>query len=325
MPGRSEYCERVGCRIPLQQSPMGSVSSPDLAVAIAEAGGVGTVSALGMSPASLERLLDGAAARTTGVLAANFLTAAVDPEAVEVAAARVPVIDFFWNTPDAALVERAHRHGAVVSWQVGSPDEARAAVDAGADVLVVQGVEAGGHVRATAPLLTLLGTVLDAVDVPVLAAGGIGHPRALAAVLAAGAAGARVGTAFIATHESGAHPTYKAAVVAAGPGDSAITDSFALGCPLCATSARHRVLRSCIDERHGGDGPVVGTTTIGRATVTIPRGSPLSPASTTTGEIGAMALYASDAAASVHELLPAGEVLHRLWDGALAQLTAATR
>ena len=299
---------------------MGSVSSPELAVAVADAGGVGTLSALGMSPASLDRFLASAAARTTGVLAANFLTAAVDPEAVEVAAARVPVIDFFWNDPDAAVIERAHRAGAVVSWQVGSPLEARAAVDAGADVVVVQGIEAGGHVRATAPLLALLGAVLDVVEVPVLAAGGIGHPRALAAVLAAGAAGARIGTAFIATVESGAHPDYKAAVVAAGPGASAVTDAFALGCPLCATSARHRVLQSCVDALQLTDAPVVGRTTIGRATVTIPRGSPLSPAATTTGQVGAMALYASDAAAAVQEVLPAAEVLHRLWDGARAQL-----
>src|SRR5262245_33310358 len=97
----------------------------------------------------------------------------------------------------------AHAGGALVSLQVGSVNEARAAVDAGVDVIIAQGTEAGGHVRGHSRLPPLLTAILDAVDVPVLAAGAIGHPRALAAVVAAGADGARVGTAVVASHESG--------------------------------------------------------------------------------------------------------------------------
>ena len=89
------------------------------------------------------------------MLAANFLTAQIDQEAVAAAAARVPVVDFFWADPDPALVEIAHRGGALVSWQVGSLDEARAAAEAGCDVVVVQGTEAGGHIRGHRPLLPL--------------------------------------------------------------------------------------------------------------------------------------------------------------------------
>src|SRR5712692_2564418 len=241
----TRFTELAGCRVPLQQAPMGSVSTPALAVAVAETGGVGSFTALGLTAAELDKILAGMAARTTGVLAANFLTADIDREAVAAAAARVRIIDFFWADPDPALVEVAHRGGALACWQVGSLDEARAAADAGCDVVAVQGIEAGGHIRGHSPLLPLLEAVLGRLDLPVLAAGGIGDARTFAAVLAAGAAGARVGTRFVATDESGAHPAYKRAVVDAMAESTEITDAFSV-CPLCATVPRARVLRSCI-------------------------------------------------------------------------------
>src|SRR5215471_2877193 len=174
------------CRVPVQQAPMGSVSTPALAVAVADAGGVGSITAMGMAPAELDKLLAGLAARTPGVLAANFLTGQIDPEAVAAAAARVRIVDFFWADPDPALVELAHRGGALACWQVGSLDEARAAADAGCDVVVVQGTEAGGHIRGHTPLRPLLESVLGQLDLPVLAAGGIGDGRGFAAALDVG-------------------------------------------------------------------------------------------------------------------------------------------
>ena len=95
-----------------------------------------------------------------------------------------------------------HKNGALASWQEGSNDEAVAAAKAGCDLIVAQGVEAGGHVRGRIGLLTLLEQVLDSVNVPVLAAGGIGSGRAMAAALAAGASGVRVGTLFIVAEEA---------------------------------------------------------------------------------------------------------------------------
>ncbi len=134
---------------------------------------------------------------------------------LELAATSARVVDVFWGDPDPIVVNRIHAGGALAFWQVGSLDEALAAADAGCDVVVAQGVEAGGHVRGTTPLLRLLAQVLPAVDVPVVAAGGIATGAALAAVLNAGAAGARVGTRFVASAESGAHPEYVAALLAA--------------------------------------------------------------------------------------------------------------
>ena len=120
----------------------------------------------------------------------------------------------------------------MAAWQVGDAEEARRAQDAGCDLVVAQGVEAGGHVRGTIALLPLLDAVLDATpDIPVVAAGGIGTPRAMAAALAAGADAVRVGTRFVATEEADTHPEYAQALVDAGPEDTVLTTTFSFMWP----------------------------------------------------------------------------------------------
>src|SRR5437867_385670 len=168
---RTRFTDVVGCRAPIQQAPMGTVSTPELAVAVANAGGLGTITALGMAPDALAALLDGMRSATDGALGANFLTGNVDREALEVAASRVKVCDFFWSDPDPELIDLAHAGGALAAWQVGTVEQAESAAAAGCDVIVAQGTEAGGHVWGETSLLPLLDAVLDAVDVPVLAAG----------------------------------------------------------------------------------------------------------------------------------------------------------
>ena len=305
----TRYTELTGCRIPAQQAPMGSVSTAALAVAVAEAGGVGSIGMLGMSPAQVDKVLGGMAARTSGVLAANFLTSDIDPEAVAAAAARVRIVDFFWTDPDPALVEVAHRGGALACWQVGSLAEARAAAAAGCDVIAVQGTEAGGHVRGHSPLLPLLESVRGlGYDLPVLAAGGIGDARAFAAALAAGADGVRAGTRFVAAAESGAHPLYKQAVTEAAAGSTEITGAFSV-CPLCATSPRARVLTSCVGALRDLDGDTVGETTQGGQRVPVPRGHGTPPGAAATGHIDAMPMYAGESAAAITSVEPAAAIL----------------
>ncbi|SFT66928.1 nitronate monooxygenase [Geodermatophilus amargosae] len=308
---QTPFTELVGCSVPIQQAPMGTVSTPDLAVAVADAGGVGTVSALGLRPEALLRLLDGMRGRSSGVLAANVVTPDVDEALLTDVAKRVRLVDFFWFDPSPRLVEVAHRAGALVGWQVGSVAEARAAVDAGCDVVTVQGVEAGGHVRGSEPLLPLLREVLDAVEVPVLAAGGITDGRSFAEVMAAGAAGARIGTRFLATTESGASPAYKQAVVDAADDSTVVTDAFAV-CPLCATSPRARVLRAAVDRLAELDDDVVGTVSMGGARVPVPRGSGLPPVTGAEGHLDAMAMYAGAGVGAVTDVRPAAEVVAEL-------------
>ena len=123
-------------------------------------------------------------------------------------------------------------------WQVETADEARAAEAAGCDVVIAKAWESGGRKRIEGPtLLTLLDAVLDAVTVPVIAAGGIATARGVAAALAAGADGVRVGTRFIAAAESDAHPAWIEALLAAAADDAVVTTMFNAGLPSPARTA----------------------------------------------------------------------------------------
>ncbi len=228
-----------GCRYPLQQAGMGGMA-PQLAIAVAAAGGLGMLSGI-RGAASLEAELglvpEGA------VVGVNFVMPFLDRAAVETAASRSALVEFFWGGPDAELVQLVHDHGAKAAWQVGATDDARAAQDAGCDVVVAQSVEAGGHVLGTIGLLPLLDEVRAVVDVPVIAAGGIGTGHAVAAALAAGADAVRIGTRFVAATESNAHPAYVDALIAAGADDTVMTTVFGMGWP----DAPHRVLKSCVE------------------------------------------------------------------------------
>lgn len=321
---QTRLTDLVGCTAPIQQAPMGTVSSPSLAVAVAEAGGIGSINTLGMARETLRQHLDDMRQQTEGVLAVSFLTNDIDIDAVADAASRVRIVDFFWSDPRSELVDIAHRGGALVNWQVGSVAEARAAVEAGADLVVAQGVEAGGHCRGDSPLLPLLSEVLDAVDVPVLAAGGIADARGVAAVLAAGASGVRMGTRFVATEESAAHADYISAILAAGPNSTRITDAFN-DCPLCESSPRARVLVSAIDAVDSIDVDVVGMMWGADGETPVPRRSWLPPTQNISGNVKAMCMYAGESVALVNTVLPASELVISLVEGAEALLEAVQR
>src|SRR5581483_8939113 len=180
----TRFTEMFGCRHPLQLAGMGGFTSPELALAVSAAGGLGMLSGT-YGRESLAAQLDLIPAGTS--IGVNFLMPFLDRDAVELAAARTALVEFFWGEPDADLVTSAGAHGARTAWQVGSVEEARAERDAGCDVVIAQGIEAGGHVRGTLGLLPLLDEVRQAVDLPIVAAGGIGTGRSMAAALAAGA------------------------------------------------------------------------------------------------------------------------------------------
>ena len=133
--------------------------------------------------------------------------------------------------------------------------------------------------RGRVGLLPLLNAVLDAVDVPVVAAGGIGTARDVAAALAAGAAGVRVGTRFVAATECDAHPEYVAALVAAGAEDTVLTERFSVMWP----DAPHRVLRSAVAGAEACPDGVVGEMELGGSRQALPRFAVACPTRTTTG------------------------------------------
>jgi NAD(P)H-dependent flavin oxidoreductase YrpB (nitropropane dioxygenase family) len=311
---RTRFTDLVGCSVPLQLASMPGVGGPDLVAAVADAGGLAMIG-LPLVPAPMvATVLDELRRRTSGVVGFNFLMPLFGPElpeVLEVVASRARVIEFFYAEPRRELVEAAGGAGALVCWQVGSADEARAAVDAGCDLVVAQGREAGGHVRGTVGGMTVLTTVLDAVDVPVVAAGGIGGARQVAAALAAGASAVRVGTRFVAAAESGAHPEYVRALVAARAEDSILTDVFSVG-----WDAPHRVLRTSIDAVRAFSGNVVGETEWAGQKMPVERFSFEPPLRSTSGEVRAMALYAGQSVGGVREVKPAREIVAELINGA---------
>ena len=306
------FTRLVGCSVPIQQAGMGGAATPELAAAVSDAGGLGMVNMV-MVPADEVGVAVATLAKgTTGPVGINFLIPFLDVAAVEASAPHCRVVEFFYGDPQAELVERVHRAGALANWQVGSADEAKAAVQAGCDFVVAQGTEAGGHIRGTTGLLALLDEVLDAVEVPVLAAGGIGSARAMAAALAAGAAGVRVGTRFVATAESGSHPAYIQALVEASAADTVITTAFSGMWP----DAPHRALRAAVAAVEAFEGETVGEMDLGPARMAIPKGATPSPTKDTTGAISAMALYAGESVSNVVRVQSAGDVVRELAQGA---------
>lgn len=314
----TRFTQLVGASAPVQLAAMPGVSTPDLVSAVAEAGGLGMLPAPMMSPAALEQALDEVGERTSGAFGVNFLVPFLDPDCVEVAARKARVVEFFYGEPSSELVARVHALGALASWQVGSLAEAVAAERAGCDLVVAQGTEAGGHVRGQTSLLPLLSQVLDAVAVPVLAAGGIATGRDLAAVLACGAAGARIGTRFVVAAESGAHPSYVNALLAASAADTCLTEAFSGMWP----NAPHRVLRSAITAAEARSEDIVGETSLGGQAVPVPRFSVICPSRETTGHIDAMALYAGESVANVRRVEPAAEIVRDLVSGAEAAMSS---
>jgi nitronate monooxygenase len=217
---------------PVVQAGMGAVARHELAAAVSDAGGLGTIAGA-RAPIAAEIA---AARRLTGrPIAVNLLLPFLRPGDAEAAAAADAIVTF-WGTP---------RRLAANTWihQCGSVEEAKAAAAAGADAVIAQGIEAGGHVRGTLPMLELLERVRAAVQIPVLAAGGIIDADGVKSALGAGATAAVSGTRFLLSDECRAHPGYKERCLDAS--DTILTELFGLGWP----DAPHRVIPNSATRR----------------------------------------------------------------------------
>lgn len=223
-------CHRLGCRYPILLAGMGGVSRHQLAAAVAAAGGFAK---LGMVREPVQRIRDEVTALrnlSDKPFAVNLIpkatTAKLLKQQVQTCLElQVPFIELFWDV-DCDLVHHLKEEGVSVLHQVGSLRDAELALAAGADILIAQGHEAGGHVRGTISTLCLLAELVALSPVPVVASGGIANGRTLLAMLAAGAQGVNIGTAFLATQESNAHRYHKQRLVDASAGDTIYTRKF---------------------------------------------------------------------------------------------------
>ena len=301
----------LGSRWPVMQASIGRVGDARLALAVSQAGGLGS---LGASYMALDQLDAQVAALNRGTdqpFVVNLILAFDQRQRLEVVLARgAPWVSFSWGL-DAALIQRAHAGGAQVLVQVASVAEAGHAVEAGADALIVQGVEAGGHVQSVTPLLELLPAVRAGVSVPLVAAGGICSIPPATAARAAGADVISMGTRFAASREALAHPRYLQRLLRATGEDTVLTDLFDIG-----WAAPHRVIRNTVFDdwvragrppigQRPGEGDVVATSPGGE----LPRYAMHPPVIGVNGDVEALPLYAGTDVAAITEVPAAAEIV----------------
>jgi NAD(P)H-dependent flavin oxidoreductase YrpB (nitropropane dioxygenase family) len=271
-------------------------------------------------------------ALTSNPFAANFILDYPHEELLKICLEEgVPAISMFWGNP-APLVKRIHSFGAKALMQVGSVEEAKASADAGVDIIVAQGFEAGGHVRGEIASMVLIPAVIDAVaPVPVVAAGGICDGRGLAAALALGAAGAWIGTRFLFSDEAALHQDYVDCLVAATVADTVHTKLFDSGWP----DAPHRVIRNSTVtkwEKSGrpppgerpGEGDVLAKDSAGHEIV---RYEPYTVGADFEGEIEALSLWAGQCVGLTNKRQPAAHIVGEIFEqaGAILRKIAGTR
>jgi nitronate monooxygenase len=288
-------CDLLGVRYPVIQAPMaGGWTTPELVSAVCEAGGFGVLAGARITPEKLREDIRAVKARTNKPFGVNFLLAPPEEGNRDTASVQryldrfrerlgLPAGEASFVLPPARLaesvevvfeegvavlstamgdageiVERAHGEGMIAMTMVTTVEEAILAAERGADVVVAQGAEAGGH-RATfsvgpgeeAPLvgtMALVPQVVDAVGVPVVAAGGIADGRGLVAALALGASGAQIGTRFLLARESGAHSSYRRRLLSASETGTVVTRVF--------TGRPARALRNRFVEEYAGSEPL---------------------------------------------------------------------
>jgi NAD(P)H-dependent flavin oxidoreductase YrpB (nitropropane dioxygenase family) len=234
-------------------------------------------------------------------------------------AERVPLLVLFWGDPRPYIAE-AHRHDTKVFMQVGSVEEATAAAEAGVDAIIIQGVEAGGHVKSRTSLSALVPAVVEAVTpVPVLAAGGLATGRGVVAALSLGAQAVSMGTRFLCSTEASATRAYKERVVRSTAEDTVYTTLFDLGW----ADAPHRVLRNKAFEeweaagrpasgQRPGEGTIVGTVSVAGTTMEVPKYGAMIPITSFSGDMESVALLAGESCSLVHDIKPAAQIVQDL-------------
>lgn len=321
----------LGFEYGIVQAPLGpDISGPELVAAVANAGGLGVLRAPDWeAPDYLRDLIRKTRSLTERPFGVGVVLAFPHNENIKaILSEKVAVLQVSWGECSEELVREAHRAGVKVVPQVGSFEEARKAINAGVDAIIVQGREAGGHVIGQDGLISLLPMVVDLIgdrDIPIIAAGGIVDARGYVAALSLGAQGICLGTRFVASEESYAHPEYKRKLVEMDKTE--YTDVFGRA---RWPGAPQRVLQTPFFSNWKNipahvnevNQPIIGRSIIHGIEKKIHRLAGTVPNVTTTGDIESMVMYAGEGVGLIREILPAGEVVKQLVDG--AQLLAHT-
>jgi nitronate monooxygenase len=310
---RTPVCELLGIEQPIVQAPMWA--APQLAAAVSNAGGLGMLALTWSTPAG--DVVRETAALTQRPFGGNLILNSDQHRRVDEAlAAGLRIVSLMWGDP-AGYVEQIHDGDGIVLHTVGSAEEARRAADSGVDVVVAQGWEAGGHVWSQVATLPLVPAVVDAVaPLPVIAAGGIGDARGVAAVLALGAQAAWLGTRFLLAQELPLHEEYRRRVMDATETDAQwYANLYEVGWP----DAPHRAIRNSTAEMWEAAGRPPLARRPGEGVIAhFPSGEPIlrystaGPMAGTTGEVEALSLWAGQSVALAREVQPAAEIVAEL-------------
>lgn len=318
---KTRLCDQLGIDVPIFSAGMGGgIAGPDLVAAVSNAGGLGVLGMLGVPAPLIREQIQQTRALTTRPFGVNLVVPLLQGGEVEVVLEeKVPVLVLFWGDPQP-YVAGARRSGTKVIAQVGSVGEAIAAAAAGVDAVMVQGSEAGGHVRATTALSTLVPAVVAAVQsLPVLAAGGVASGRGLVAALSLGAQAVSMGTRFLCSDEARVDRQYKERIVSGRAEDTVYTKLFDIGWP----NAPHRVLRNkavaeweaagCPAGGHRpGEGEVIGTVPLFGMSFDVQRYSTIPPLPGFKGDAEYAVLYCGESCELIHDIKPAGQIVDEI-------------
>lgn len=308
-----------GLKTPIISAGMAFIAGPELAAAVANAGGLGMLGSGFVQPGGLRHAVRRTRSLTDRPFGVDFLGELEDESALDVMIEeKVPLAVFFWNPPSREIVARLKAGGVRFWMQVGSVAEAKEAEALGAEALIVQGAQAGGHNRSEAPLEQLFPALRVALPAtPLIAAGGIIDGRTMRAALAMGAEAVWCGTRFLASAEADAHAGYKQRVVNAKPGETEITRVFGPewpGEPLRALvnkaviKARGREAEALAES----EGDIIGQMMLDGEIVPVPRYSAVLPTASFDADLEWACLTAGECAGGIKSVLPAGEIVLRM-------------
>ena len=318
--------ESINIKTPIIQAPLGGASTPNLIGAVADSGGLGTIPLGGYPLDKCKQMIDQTLQITDGIVGVNLILALDAPEKVELCLKKgIKIFWFFWGDP-TRYIKTIHAHRGKVLLTVSCANQAKKALEAGVDVIVAQGFEAGGHILGKTAAMPLIPAVVDAVGgkIPVVCAGGIADGRGLAAALALGADGIVMGTRLLASDESDAHESYKKCIISAKETDTVYSYLFDKGWP----GAPARTLKnSTYDNWLSAGKPETGSRPGEYDVITklepegaIERYSISLPSSRMSGDVEQMAHYAGQSTGIIKDIKPVAKILNEVVSEAIATI-----
>ena len=296
------------------------MAGPALAAAVSNARGLGVLGAGGLTDEEIRDQIVGLRRLSSRAFGVNIILPMLRGREIEICFdERVPLMVLFWGDI-SPYVKDAHRRNILIVAQCGDADDAAAAAEAGADGIIIQGTEAGGHVKAHTPLAENLRTTLAAVSpLPVIAAGGIATGKDIAEALLAGASAVSMGTRFLATKEAIITEQYKQMIIAAEAEDTVLTELFDMGWP----NAQHRVIRNKTYNTwetagkpksgdRSGENETIGFLTQSNEKTELPRYTIYPPLLNVDAHPDDLALYAGESCERTREILSVEQLMAEL-------------